>query len=65
MIFNMIVNLISDTVTKPSKLMLEAMLNADVGDDVRPNCALDRPVPLIPAVPYVLIGDIAVEMKCN
>jgi threonine aldolase len=30
----MIVNLISDTVTKPSKLMLEAMLNADVGDDV-------------------------------
>ena len=30
----MIVNLISDTVTKPSNKMLEAMLSADVGDDV-------------------------------
>ena len=30
----MIVNLISDTVTKPSKEMLQAMLNAEVGDDV-------------------------------
>ena len=30
----MIVNLISDTVTKPSKEMLNAMLNAEVGDDV-------------------------------
>ena len=30
----MIVNLISDTVTKPSKEMLHAMLNAEVGDDV-------------------------------
>ena len=28
------VNLISDTVTKPSKEMLNAMLNAEVGDDV-------------------------------
>ena len=34
MIINMIVNLISDTVTKPSKEMLQAMLNAEVGDDV-------------------------------
>jgi len=33
-IINMIVNLISDTVTKPSKEMLHAMLNAEVGDDV-------------------------------
>lgn len=30
----MIINLISDTVTKPTKAMLEAMLNAQVGDDV-------------------------------
>lgn len=30
----MIVNLISDTVTKPSKEMLHAMINAEVGDDV-------------------------------
>ena len=30
----MIVNLISDTVTKPSNKMLEAMLDAEVGDDV-------------------------------
>ena len=28
------INLISDTVTKPTKGMLEAMLNAEVGDDV-------------------------------
>ena len=28
------INLISDTVTKPSKPMLEAMVNAEVGDDV-------------------------------
>ena len=28
------VNLISDTVTKPSKEMLEAMIAAEVGDDV-------------------------------
>ena len=28
------INLISDTVTKPTKGMLKAMLNADVGDDV-------------------------------
>ncbi|MCF8714133.1 PLP-dependent transferase [Joostella atrarenae] len=28
------INLISDTVTKPSKQMLEAMMNAEVGDDV-------------------------------
>lgn len=34
MIINMIVNLVSDTVTKPSKEMLHAMLNAEVGDDV-------------------------------
>ena len=30
----MLVNLISDTVTKPSSAMLEAMFNAPVGDDV-------------------------------
>ncbi|NUQ25638.1 MAG: aminotransferase class I/II-fold pyridoxal phosphate-dependent enzyme [Saprospiraceae bacterium] len=30
----MIVNLISDTVTKPTKAMLEAMMAAEVGDDV-------------------------------
>lgn len=30
----MIVNLISDTVTKPTPSMLEAMFNAEVGDDV-------------------------------
>lgn len=30
----MIVDLISDTVTRPSKQMLEAMMNAKVGDDV-------------------------------
>lgn len=30
----MIINLISDTVTKPTKGMLEAMMNAKVGDDV-------------------------------
>ncbi len=30
----MIINLISDTVTKPTKGMLDAMLQADVGDDV-------------------------------
>lgn len=30
----MIVNLISDTVTKPTKGMLSAMMNAEVGDDV-------------------------------
>ncbi len=30
----MIIDLRSDTVTKPSKLMLEAMMNAQVGDDV-------------------------------
>lgn len=30
----MIVNLISDTVTKPTKGMLDAMMNAEVGDDV-------------------------------
>ena len=30
----MIVNLISDTVTKPSPAMLEAMMQAEVGDDV-------------------------------
>ncbi len=30
----MIINLISDTVTKPSKKMLEAMMQAKVGDDV-------------------------------
>jgi threonine aldolase len=30
----MIVNLISDTVTKPTKGMLDAMMNAQVGDDV-------------------------------
>ena len=34
MIISMKVNLISDTVTKPSKGMLNAMLNAQVGDDV-------------------------------
>ncbi|MCK5440676.1 MAG: aminotransferase class I/II-fold pyridoxal phosphate-dependent enzyme [Maribacter sp.] len=28
------INLISDTVTKPSKAMLQAMMSADVGDDV-------------------------------
>ena len=28
------INLISDTVTKPSKGMLEAMMKAQVGDDV-------------------------------
>ena len=28
------VNLISDTVTKPDKKMIDFMLNADVGDDV-------------------------------
>ena len=28
------INLISDTVTKPTKLMMEAMMNAEVGDDV-------------------------------
>ena len=28
------VNLISDTVTKPDKKMIDYMLNADVGDDV-------------------------------
>jgi threonine aldolase len=31
---NMIIDLRSDTVTKPSKAMLEAMMNAPVGDDV-------------------------------
>ena len=30
------INLISDTVTKPSHGMLEAMMSADVGDDVSP-----------------------------
>lgn len=30
----MIINLLSDTVTKPTKGMLEAMFNAEVGDDV-------------------------------
>ena len=30
----MIIDLRSDTVTKPSKTMLEAMINAEVGDDV-------------------------------
>ena len=30
----MIVDLRSDTVTRPSKAMLEAMMNAEVGDDV-------------------------------
>ena len=30
----MIVNLISDTITKPSFKMLEAMFSAPVGDDV-------------------------------
>ena len=30
----MIINLISDTVTKPTPKMLEAMMNAEVGDDV-------------------------------
>ena len=30
----MIINLISDTVTKPTKEMLEVMMNAEVGDDV-------------------------------
>lgn len=30
----MIINLLSDTVTKPTKAMLEAMFNAEVGDDV-------------------------------
>ena len=30
----MIVNLISDTITKPSPKMLEAMFSATVGDDV-------------------------------
>ena len=30
----MIINLISDTVTKPTKGMLDAMMNAEVGDDV-------------------------------
>lgn len=30
----MLVNLLSDTVTKPTKAMLEAMMQADVGDDV-------------------------------
>ena len=34
MIISMKVNLISDTVTKPSKEMLNAMINAQVGDDV-------------------------------
>lgn len=28
------INLISDTVTKPTKLMMKAMMNAEVGDDV-------------------------------
>ncbi|HMS68510.1 MAG TPA: beta-eliminating lyase-related protein, partial [Saprospiraceae bacterium] len=28
------INLISDTVTKPTKAMLEAMMAAEVGDDV-------------------------------
>ncbi|QXP74082.1 aminotransferase class I/II-fold pyridoxal phosphate-dependent enzyme [Tenacibaculum sp. AHE15PA] len=28
------INLISDTVTKPAKLMMKAMMNAEVGDDV-------------------------------
>lgn len=31
---NMIINLISDTVTKPTEGMLQAMMNAQVGDDV-------------------------------
>ena len=31
------INLISDTVTRPSKGMLEAMMSADVGDDVFKN----------------------------
>ncbi len=30
----MVINLISDTVTKPTKGMLDAMMNAEVGDDV-------------------------------
>ncbi|MCF6347744.1 MAG: beta-eliminating lyase-related protein [Flavobacteriaceae bacterium] len=30
----MIINLLSDTITKPTKDMLEAMFNAEVGDDV-------------------------------
>ena len=30
----MVVNLISDTITKPSFKMLEAMFSATVGDDV-------------------------------
>ena len=30
----MIIDLISDTVTRPSKGMLDAMMNAKVGDDV-------------------------------
>ncbi len=30
----MIINLISDTLTKPSDNMLKAMLEAEVGDDV-------------------------------
>ena len=30
----MIIDFRSDTVTKPTKLMLEAMMNATVGDDV-------------------------------
>jgi len=30
----MIINLLSDTITKPTKEMLEAMFNAEVGDDV-------------------------------
>ena len=30
----MIIDLRSDTVTKPSKLMLETMMQAKVGDDV-------------------------------
>ena len=29
-----IINLMSDTVTKPTSPMLEAMMNAEVGDDV-------------------------------
>ena len=32
--FNSTINLISDTVTKPTAPMLEAMMTAEVGDDV-------------------------------
>ena len=56
------VNMLSDTVTRPTTGMLEAMVNAEVGDDMN---ALDPTVNRLEAMVAELLGKKAAVYACS